>query len=690
MNDWYQLVVWGIVITGAVCLDLRLVQYLKTNKERLVPVVVFGRHFYLISAVRTLIQELPWFSRRFSFQVVAEGVRSFDPITSLTTKPIVSPRSRSYILNNILPVVLIVGWALWVGRGYLDFNPLAYPNGGDFPLQVYSHFGWYSLRECGTCVFWNGVINGGQPTFAEVQGASLHPLIILTTLLWGAINGAKVVLVTSLITLGLSQWWLSRVIGLGPLAGLWGALFAVVGGHIADRMAGGLMNVVFSLASATLILPPLVDLIHNNNRRAAVLVGIFLGLTFLSGQGYIQIAIILGLFPALGLYLFSHNGNARDIRAALFFAVSLAVLLSAVLWLPVLQLLVATTKYGDPHIAYAQSFDIIPLNLVLRQEKSLFIGWIPILLALSTLHLVPNEKKKLVWFFFLSIGLIFLVSSSTFLQFMHKYFDQIGMLRFTDNMTILAVPFLLALSAWGLDRLLQSPVCVSLKTRSETINIHFAWLLFPALLLLALPPVYEFSRWRFETHVVIRPEPVMQWLETEYTELVHLPTPDFEWMPLAIERGLKLTGVWRPWFWKDRGQPSAHLEVNRDPVENPEQVIDNLYLLRHEQNRYAAVYTPDGGFFPCQAKATGGHIDVSCTNDRPGKLVVMENYFSGWNAWVDGKPVPFFKDTWLKVDAPAGHHTYTFRYRPWEVWVGLALSLIGIVIAGLAWRKNRV
>jgi hypothetical protein len=687
--DWYQPIIWSLIIICAVYLDIRLMRYLRINKQNLEPVTFFGRPLYLLGIVYTHTKKFRKGLKNFSFHLPVINIRQYNPSNALQVSPLANQDALVH-LKRLLPVMLIVGWALWVGRGYINFDPTHFPNGGDFPLQIFNHYGWNSLKECGLCVLWNGTINGGHPTFAEVQGASLHPVIVGTTLVWGVINGAKVTLIISLVTLGHSLWWLTRVMGLSPMAGIWAAGMAIAGGHIGDRMGGGMMNIVFSLANASLILPPLVDLLYNGNKRSTIWISIFLTLTMLSGQGYIQLSILLGLAPAVLLCSFTQRKRLNWIPSTLFFSLVLTVLLSAVLWIPVLHFSPYVTKYGDSNLANALDFGIAPLKLLLIEDKSLFIGWIPILLALSTLHLVPQEKKKLMWLFFLAITLIFFTSSSTFLKFALKYVDQIGLLRFPDNMAMLTVPLILALGAWGLDLILKKPITLSLIVKpSEVMHFHYAWVLFPAILFLSLQPVYKVSQWRFDTHAVERPEAIMKWLETESSELVHLPTPDFDWMPIALDRGFKLTGVYRPWFWKERDQPLSHKEVDRNEREDSALQMENLFLVYRDGVRYAAVSTLDGGLIPCQAYAIGGHIDVTCTQDRPGTLIVMENSFSGWVAQMDGKPIPLYRNQWLKVDAPAGHHTYSFRYRPWDVWLGMGLSLLGILIAIFAWRRDR-
>jgi uncharacterized membrane protein YfhO len=72
----------------------------------------------------------------------------------------------------------------------------------------------------------------------------------------------------------------------------------------------------------------------------------------------------------------------------------------------------------------------------------------------------------------------------------------------------------------------------------------------------------------------------------------------------------------------------------------------------------------------------------------------MEHYWTGWKAWQDGKNFSLTPAEWLTVETKAGAHGYSFRYRPWDVWVGITLTLSGIAGCIFFWRKpsekNRV
>ena len=82
-------------------------------------------------------------------------------------------------------------------------------------------------------------------------------------------------------------------------------------------------------------------------------------------------------------------------------------------------------------------------------------------------------------------------------------------------------------------------------------------------------------------------------------------------------------------------------------------------------------------------------IEAATKADTPSILVLSENHYPGWRAYVDGR----FVDT-LRVDynlrgvaLPAGEHTVALVYRPKSVIVGAALSLLGIVGLALMWLR---
>ncbi len=71
---------------------------------------------------------------------------------------------------------------------------------------------------------------------------------------------------------------------------------------------------------------------------------------------------------------------------------------------------------------------------------------------------------------------------------------------------------------------------------------------------------------------------------------------------------------------------------------------------------------------------------IELNAEGPGRLVLSELDYPGWQAAVDGHKVPIIKTAGLlrSVDLGPGQHTVAFRFRPWTVYAGMGL-------AGLAW-----
>lgn len=87
-------------------------------------------------------------------------------------------------------------------------------------------------------------------------------------------------------------------------------------------------------------------------------------------------------------------------------------------------------------------------------------------------------------------------------------------------------------------------------------------------------------------------------------------------------------------------------------------------------------------------------VDVLTEADAPSILVLAENHYPGWRAYVDGEQAGVLRvDYNLRgVFVPAGKHDVRFVYRPKSALIGLAVSLLtaaALAFAAYAPRKNR-
>lgn len=615
--------------------------------------------------------------------------------------------------SALIEIALIGLWAVFAGRLFLNFAPNTWLFGSDYPLQILDYYVWRLLPACGTCVFWNGFVSGGWPAFADYFGGHLHPLVILNVLIFGPVQATKVIVVASMALAGIGQWWLARAMGLGRTARLWVGGLAVVGGHLLGRMDMGLIIMVLSIATASLVLAPLVEFSQTGRRRPAIWLGVMAGLTMISGQGYIQLGVLMALVPAALILFWGKPLRSAAARWNLLLAGGLAGLISAVNLVPLARFWGNISKAGDPYFAGAQPIPFIPLNMLIAdyafyttdalQKKPFpafymnYIGWVPVLLALLTIIWVPKAARR-VWFFFMgAILLVYVVSSGILFRILVSELPFLSGARHPALISSLSVPLVLGLAAWGLDlliaRLNLPRLNVGHNANSQTALVPYV--LLGGVLVFSVYSVYNFSqRWKavpVSTERLAAAAAVRKVLNPGTAQWVQYPTGDLALAAVLVEDGYKVNidSGHRNASWKGRELPPAYITFEKGVAVEPTPgtvgaVGDYVSLVMQPENQYARVFSMAGDT-PCQARSQGGTIDVTCRNETAGQLVVYENMYPGWKAWRDGTAVNLLSTEWLAVDAPAGMHVYEFRYLPWDAIVGAIMSLLGWGLAfGLA------
>src|SRR5262249_5957952 len=143
-------------------------------------------------------------------------------------------------------LLLIFCWTMLIVAPYANMSLLEAPRGIEYYTLIQSNHVWTRFTECGWCALWNGSVRGGAPAFVDPHASLLHPLVIVTTLLFGVINGSKLALIVIFFMAGVAQWWLLRVLGVGQIARLWAAGMAVAAGFLAAQMSEGLFSMVIS------------------------------------------------------------------------------------------------------------------------------------------------------------------------------------------------------------------------------------------------------------------------------------------------------------------------------------------------------------------------------------------------------------------------------------------------------------
>ncbi len=139
-------------------------------------------------------------------------------------------------------------------------------------------------------------------------------------------------------------------------------------------------------------------------------------------------------------------------------------------------------------------------------------------------------------------------------------------------------------------------------------------------------------------------------------------------------------------------------EVNRDPAANLARARagnfdpQRLVLLEEEplDMKKAGENTPVAADLAASVRITSYEPDEVCLEasaPRPEFLVLLDTYFSGWTASVNGQPARIYRADYnfRALIVPKGKATVRFVYRPHSFQIGLALAAAGLLVLGAAW-----
>jgi hypothetical protein len=620
-------------------------------------------------------------------------------------------------LTLLLPateLAAVAFWTLFVSWFMLGTSKNQLVGGNDYFVSVQGRLFWDHVRACGACALWNGDARGGAPAFVDANVDILHPIVAFPAYLFGALQGSKVTLVFAFFLGGLAVWWLARELGAGAIARVATACMFVASGAMIGRLQEGLVVLVTATATASLILPATIRLARLPNRRSSAILGLMVGLTIVSGQGYIQIGI--ALMSPLALLLIVGNSNGWR-RVTLYFAISaaLGLLIGMAFIFPFARIYGDFSKIDDVAFGNYQPMRYLALNLVISDYQflesealgkpafaawfALYVGWIPVALAVVGGYRLWFRSRRLALYLLLWFLAALWIGSGDPLRHLGAVHSFPGLREFAESIRIpsfiaaLAIPPLLGLAALAIDAGVKWMPHLSPKWSLSRQSRSNAELLLSAtvrlvvilLIIVSLRDLRQFSKAFFwlDTIDPAIVDSMVANLSTESLAWVSPPDNDSKLDILGMDAGLKYARTWRAWELDSRPLPPAFRAIQA-AGEPPQGMVptgnwESYFTFEDSQgNRY--VTAPSGG--ACSASGEGGNVDVHCDLSVPGRVVVQENDYGSWHATINGSDTPILRDgSWIAVDAPAGSVDIRFRYRPWDFWVGLAISAIGVLLA---------
>ena len=157
-------------------------------------------------------------------------------------------------------------------------------------------------------------------------------------------------------------------------------------------------------------------------------------------------------------------------------------------------------------------------------------------------------------------------------------------------------------------------------------------------------------------------------------------------------------------FENKQAMPRAWLATETAVMKEPEmiEVIRTAKLPNGQTWEPARVALLEGPteFTPATSNGHGeaqvtryepNRISLKTKSVAPSVLVLSENHYPGWRAYVDGKPVETLRVNYnlRGLTLPAGDHDVEFLYRPKSVILGAVLSLLTLLALLIWWRREK-
>ncbi len=164
--------------------------------------------------------------------------------------------------------------------------------------------------------------------------------------------------------------------------------------------------------------------------------------------------------------------------------------------------------------------------------------------------------------------------------------------------------------------------------------------------------------------------------------------PEFASDGISLRRVVdSLPRVWAVRDYRLAGSPAEARRLIAEPSFHP----GNYVVL---EERPAGLDLVQPGPRPHTELVSSGPLRtvVKTSSNAPGLLVVSENYYPGWRAWMDGKSAPIYRADYVAMALflPPGEHLFTLLYLPISLLAGLAISAISLaVIVALMVRHRK-
>ena len=584
------------------------------------------------------------------------------------------------------------------------------------------------LKQYGTIPLWNPLIGRGEPLIENPFSFVLNPLMSVPIWLFGTVVGVKIAVLLHIVLMGWGGWFLADQVGLGTPGRLLLALLLGGSGSMAGSLGEGFYQMGVSQAYVPWILAGWIGILYRLSRAVVGVFVVFSALLMFGGIfWYVLPTAITGLW--LLLFAMPHVLKSRETILQIGLAAGLALLLSAVRWLPQLMNhryvvhqqvglssapelleLVGFYFYADlqpePYLNPIYYHFILPLYFLV----AVGVVW----LGLSTL---PRPKRTvprwgIVIPFMIAIVLytLWAKEDAGYVRWLHETIPLLREWRYLGRMMAAATPLVATIAALMFDDV------VGISKQN--------WMLRGVVIVISLvgvaAPIDVLWNWNHATGMNVKTslnELPLQHLRSLYpARFLPTLTPDFsdyfpfypqqvratfgnpEYRPgsLPFTLGSKDAVAYLPESaigfepeFADYVQKQGYI-----PVPGADAAYRDVLWENHAVPSYA--YVADEAILkdrtePLSREDTRSvdayfhrYDSIQVQARGEGVLVVTETAYPGWQVKVDGERADLESvGGLLGVRLDSGTHDVVFAYRPRWYIVGAVLTIIGAFITAL-------
>jgi hypothetical protein len=582
-----------------------------------------------------------------------------------------------------------------------------------------------ALTTYGQWPLWNAQIVAGQPFAADpLAGLWYPPNWLLLAPGLPVVTGFNGLFIFHLAGAGYGVYRLLRSVGQRRGPAIFGGLLFTAGPKLVAHLGAGHVSLVYSVAWTPWMLLAIRRVMQRADGRSAVELALSGALMFLADVRWPYyagpLAMVYGVTVWCTRDLIQSRPRAARVAATLLLSGVLAIALTAILWLPLVEFvslserssltLAETAVYSLPPWPYLLGI-FIPFYGIIH-EWVVYAGFAPAILALLA---APRQR---MWAGVAVVAGLFALGSYAFVYPLAvQIVPGLGLLRVPARAWFVVSLAVCLLAAHGVDR-------VSAWMLARPRLAGYEPIMLPVLAIVTALDLAQMNRSLLVARPIPAPVPAAEWLLAQsglfrvFSPSGSLPLPDGlqHLEGVAPVRLAQLANfVAHASGIQPRGYSvSVPAVITPHPDNPPDLDGEQLGLLNVRfviteydlliagfslRQQFGQTRLYENEFARPRAWSDWGDANVVewspnrivIEADGPGQLVLSEMSYPGWRAHRSGEPVPIEPVAGLLRGVPLapGPQVITFDFQPVTIYVGAVISLLGLALLSGVWRWKR-